>query len=257
MEKIFGFVGMFAIVGATYLLSNNKKGINWKSVGCAFIGQIILALLLIKTPLWKGVEWVANGTLWLLGQANEGITFVFGDLAGSGFCLFFNALLPIVFVSSLMGLLFHFGILQKFIAVVGNTVAKVLKVDTLVAVNGISNMFLGQSDSLFITKSYLSSPKVNDSVIFATLCGGMTSISASVVGLYVGYGASMEWIIVSMPLTVFSTFVLTQILMPTKFDAETVVEVEPSKTQPPKFKNWQKNQADNFPKWQFSWPTGT
>ena len=226
MEKILGFIGMFAIVGATYLFSKNKKEINWKSVGCAFIGQIVLAFLLIKTPLWKGVEWLANGVSWLLAQANEGINFVFGGLVPEGgFVFFINSLLPIVFISAIMGLLFHYGILQKFIAVVGNTVAKVLKVDTLIAVNGVTNMFLGQSDALFVTKSYLSSPKVSNSVIFATLVGGMTSISTSVVGLYASMGASMEWIIVSMPLTVFSTFVLTQILMPTTYNEE-VAEVE-------------------------------
>lgn len=226
MEKILGFMGMFAIVGATYVFSKNKKEINWKSVGCAFIGQIVLAFLLIKTPLWKGVEWLANGVSWILAQANEGINFVFGGLVPEGgFVFFINSLLPIVFISAIMGLLFHYGILQKFIAVVGNTVAKVLKVDTLIAVNGVTNMFLGQSDALFVTKSYLSSPKVSNSVIFATLVGGMTSISTSVVGLYASMGASMEWIIVSMPLTVFSTFVLTQILMPTTYNEE-VAEVE-------------------------------
>lgn len=222
MEKIFGFVGMFVIVGIAYLFSSNKKEINWKSVGCAFAGQLVLALALIKTPLWKLVELASNGVTWLLSQATEGINFVFGGISDN-YVFFINSLLPIVFISAIMGLLFHFGILQKFIAVVGNTVAKVLKVDTLIAVNGVTNMFLGQSESLFVTKSYL--PKASDPVIFATLVGGMTSISASVVGLYVGYGASMEWILVSMPLTVFSTFVLTQILMPTKYTNE-VIEVE-------------------------------
>ena len=178
MEKIFGFVGMFVIVGIAYLFSSNKKEINWKSVGCAFAGQLVLALALIKTPLWKLVELASNGVTWLLSQATEGINFVFGGISDN-YVFFINSLLPIVFISAIMGLLFHFGILQKFIAVVGNTIAKVLKVDTLIAVNGVTNMFLGQSESLFVTKSYL--PKASDSVIFATLVGGMTSISASVV----------------------------------------------------------------------------
>lgn len=216
MEKIFAIIGMVLCLGVAYLLSDKKKEINWVSVGCAFIGQIALALLLIKTPLWKGVEWVSAGVTWLINQANEGIIFVFGDVATGGFSLFFSSLLPIVFISALMGILFHFGIIQKFIAAVGKTVAKVMRVDSLVAVNGITNMFLGQSDALFITKSYL--PKAKDSVIFATLVGGMTSISVSVVGLYASYGASMEWILVSMPLTVCSTFALTQILMPTTYE---------------------------------------
>ena len=215
---------MFVIVGITYLFSSNKKEVNWKSVCYAFVAQIVLAVLLIKTPMWKLVEWLSNGVAWILAQANEGINFVFGGLVPTGgFVFFINSLLPIVFISALMGLLFHFGILQKFIQVLGNSLAKFLKVDTLAVVNGIANMFMGQTDSLFVTKSYL--PSAKDSVIFATMVGGMTSISTSVVGLYASMGAKIEWIIISMPLTVFSTFVLTQILMPTKYSDEKI-EVE-------------------------------
>ncbi len=222
LQKLLVVIGMILIVGGAYLCSSNKKSIKWKSVGLAFLGQIALAFLFIKTPLWKVVEWTSNGVSWLLGQSQEGINFVFGGLSDN-YVFFLNSLLPIVFISALVGIMFHFGILQKFIAIVGKVVAKVLKVDTLVAVNGIANMFLGQTDSLFLTKSYL--PKAKDSVIFATLVGGMTSISVSVVGLYASYGASMEWIIASMPLTVFSTFVLTQILMPTEYENVENIEV--------------------------------
>lgn len=223
MEKVLAIIGMIVVVGICYLFSKEKKNISWKSVGLAFVAQLALAVLMIKTPLWKLVEWVSNGFSWLLAQSTEGINFVFGGLSDN-FVFFINSLLPIVFISAIMGLLFHFGIIQKFITTVGLCIAKVLRVDTLVAVNGVSNMFLGQTESLFVTKSYL--PSAKDSVIFATLVGGMTSISVSVVGLYAGMGASMEWIIVSMPLTVFSTFVLTQIIMPTKYEPveELIVE---------------------------------
>lgn len=218
MEKILAIIGMIIIVGGAYLISKNKKEINWVSVGCAFIGQIVLAFLLIRTPLWKVVGYLSDGVTWILSQASEGIEFVFGDLLGTGFVFFLNSLMPIVFISSLMGILFHFGIIQKFVGTVASLVAKVLRVDKLVATNGITNMFLGQTDSLFVTKAYL--PHAKDSAIFAMMVGGMTSISVSVVGLYASYGADMEWILVSMPLTVFSTFVLTQILMPTKYSDE-------------------------------------
>lgn len=215
MEKLFAILGVILFVGIGYLISKDRKDINWRSVGYAFLGQFILGFLLIKTPLWKLVELTSRGFEWLISQSSEGINFVFGGIS-ENFVFFINSLLPIIFISSIMGILFHFNILQKFISVVGKLVAKVLNVDTLVAVNGVTNMFMGQNESLFVTKSYL--PSAKDSVIFATLVGGMTSISVSVVGLYASFGASMEWIIVSMPLTVLSTFVLTQIIMPTKYD---------------------------------------
>lgn len=225
MEKIFAILGICLCIFITWTCSKNKKEINWKSVGCAFLGQIVLAFLMIKTPLWKVIELLSNGVTWVLNQATAGIDFVFGGIIPTGgFVFFINSLLPIIFISALVGALFHFGILQKFIAAVGNTVAKLLRVDTTIAVNGVGNMFLGQTESLFLTKQLL--PTASESVIFATLVGGMTSISASVVGLYTSYGADITWILVSMPLTVFSTFTLTQILMPTKYKKDCKVEIE-------------------------------
>lgn len=227
MEKIFAILGLIVIIGGAYLLSKNKKDIQWKSIGYALVTQIILAFVMIKTPAWKVIEWISNGVIWIIGRATEGINFVFGGIVPEGGHVFFiNSLLPIVFISALMGILFHFGILQKFIGLVGNAIARVLKVDTLVAVNLVTNMFLGQTESLFVTKSYL--PKASDSVIFATLVGGMASISVSVIGLYASFGASIEWIIVSMALMIFSSFILTQILMPTTYSGDSI-EVENDK----------------------------
>ena len=227
MEKILALIGVLVFVGLGYLMSVDKKNINWKSVGIAFVGQFVLALLLIKTPLWEAVGVMSNAVSWLIAQSGEGINFVFGGLVPEGgYVMFINALLPIVFISALMGLMFHFGILQTIIGIIGKTLAKFLDVDTLVAVNNVTNMFFGQSDSLFVTKSYL--PKASDSAIFATLVGGMTSISVTVVGLYASMGADMNWIIISLPLTVISTFVLTQIVMPTKYQGDKI-EIENDK----------------------------
>ena len=227
MEKILALIGVLVFVGLGYLMSVDKKNINWKSVGIAFVGQFVLALLLIKTPLWEAVSVMSNAVSWLIAQSGEGINFVFGGLVPEGgYVMFINALLPIVFISALMGLMFHFGILQTIIGIIGKTLAKFLDVDTLVAVNNVTNMFFGQSDSLFVTKSYL--PKASDGAIFATLVGGMTSISVTVVGLYASMGADMNWIIISLPLTVISTFVLTQIVMPTKYQGDKI-EIENDK----------------------------
>ena len=224
MEKLFGILGILGIMGFVYAISPNKKNVDIKSVGMAFLFQFILAFALIKTPLWKVVELGADGITSLLNYANEGINFVFGGIVpAGGYVFFINSLLPIVFISALIGLLFHFGILQKFVKVIGLTIAKIFKVDPIVAVNGVANCFLGQSESLFVTKNYL--PNAKDSVIFATLVGGMTSISAGVVGLYAGYGASISWILVSIPLTVLSTFVLTQLYMPAEYKDVDALEI--------------------------------
>lgn len=219
MYRILNIIGIIVILGISFLISKEKKSIKWKNIATALITQIVLALIMLKTPVWKVVQAFSNGVIWVIAQSTEGINFVFGGITDN-FVFFLNSLLPIVFISSLVGLAFHFGVLQKVIKLVGVVIAKTFKIDTIVAVNLVTNMFLGQTESLFITKSYL--PKAKDSVIFATLVGGMSSISVSVMGLYVGFGASIEWIIVSLPIIMFTSLMLCQIIMPTTYEVEEI-----------------------------------
>lgn len=225
MNMLLSVLGIIVSVGIAFLMSKNKKEINWKGIGIGLGTQIVLTFLMIKTPLWKVIEVFSKGVLWVIGQSNAGINFVFGGLTGN-FVFWINSLLPIVFISALVGLAFHFGILQKFVKIFGKLIARVFKVDSIVAVNLVSNMFLGQSESLFMTKSYL--PKAKDSVIFATLVGGMGSISVSTMGLYVSMGASIEWIIISLPVILFSSLTLLQIIEPTRYSDEEI-EIEDDK----------------------------
>lgn len=224
MSKVVGILGGLLLVELVALCTKDKKRIKWKSVCVAYISQFALAFLMIRTPLWYLIEWLASVMTWLLNQANVGIEFVFGGIAPDGFVFIIDSLMPIVFISAVMGALFHFGIIQKIVGTLGKWIAKFFDIHPLVGLNGMANTIMGQTDSLFFTKSYM--PKASDSVIFATMVGGMTSISASVMGLYASCGADMTWIIVSMPLTVLSCLVLQQIVMPTEYIEGEVIEIE-------------------------------
>ena len=175
MEKVLALIGMVVIVGGAYLISKHKKEINWISVGCAFLGQIILAFLMIKTPLWKVVELLSNGVTWILSQSNEGIEFVFGGLLGTGYVFILNSLMPIVFISAFMGILFHFGIIQWFVGSVAGLVAKALRVDKLVATNEAVAFALPQFNQLGANAK---------AMMTVALCGfaGISSVGIQIAG---------------------------------------------------------------------------
>ena len=123
-HRLLAIAGILVIVFIVYLFSKEKEKIQWKSVAAAFIGQFVLAFLLVKTPLWIAVEWLSKGFTWLINQSTAGIEFVFGGLT-EGHVFFINSLLPVVFISATMGLLFHFNILQKVISFIGKWVARI------------------------------------------------------------------------------------------------------------------------------------
>lgn len=229
MEKLIAILGLLLAYGSVFFMSKRKKDINWKTIAMVLTTQFVFAFVLIKTPAWKLVEWTGQGFSWLIAQSQAGIEFVFGDLATSQFTLFFGGLMPVVFISAFIGVLFHYGILQKGVRLIGVLVAKVFNINPIVAVNSVTNMFLGQSDALFVTRSYL--PKASESVIFATLVGGMNSVSVAVLSVYVSQGASMEWIVISLPLTVFTSLALTQIVMPTRYEDASKLVMESDKKE--------------------------
>ena len=180
-----------------------------KSIILLLIAQFLICWLLVDTPLWQVVLWISAGVEWIIAQAQTGIQFVFGDLV-NGNIFFINALLPIVFISAIIGILQHFGILNWIIKNVGGLFSKIFGVNKVVGVNAVCNMFLGQNESLFITRTALK--QSNNNTILATLVGGMTSISVALVGVYAGFGAKIEYIVVSMVLTALgSMFFLSNI----------------------------------------------
>ena len=51
MGKFTGIIGIFSILGIAYLLSNNKKNINYKLISWGLSIQLIFALLNLGGPL--------------------------------------------------------------------------------------------------------------------------------------------------------------------------------------------------------------
>ena len=42
MDRFFGLLGIVLIFGIAYLMSNNRKAINYKTVGMGFLLQVVL-----------------------------------------------------------------------------------------------------------------------------------------------------------------------------------------------------------------------
>lgn len=226
MNKLFALLGIVIFIGVTYLFSKNKKDINWKQVGLLLFTAIIMTFVMVKTPLYLVIQWIGNVFSFIIGQSTAGISFVFGGLTDN-FVFFLNSLLPIVFISGLVGVLFHFGILQKFIELISKFVARLFKLDGIVVTNAVCNAFLGQTEALLPIKSYL--PNAKDSVVFTTLVLGMSSISVSVFSLYTSYGANIEFILMSVPINIVCALLLTQIFMKSEYDESQIISVNTDK----------------------------
>ena len=111
MNRLIGLLGIIIILGIAYLLSENKKKINWRLVSIGLGLQILFALIILKIPIGRRFfELFSKGITKILDFTNEGTVFLFGNLTdvntfGSIFAL--NVLPTIIFFSSLMGILYY------------------------------------------------------------------------------------------------------------------------------------------------------
>ena len=113
-----GALGIICLIGILWLLSSNKKAINWKTVLNASLLQLSLAFLVLKVP---GFSWAFDkfslGAVTVLDFTKEGSEFLFGGLITNtesyGYLFAFQVLPTIIFFSALTSLLYYYGILQK------------------------------------------------------------------------------------------------------------------------------------------------
>ena len=159
MNYLISIVGLIVVLGLAWVASNNRKEIKIRPIILMIIIQLILTFLLLNTKfgliLIKGI---AAGFTKLLEFANEGINFVFGGIANEGQAPFFlNALLPIVFISALIGILQHIKVLPFIMKWIGWAISKVNGMGKLESYNGVASALVGQSEVFITLKKQLES----------------------------------------------------------------------------------------------------
>lgn len=113
-------IGILVFIGVAYLFSNDKKNIQWKSVGIVLVLEVFLAWFFTQFKAGQiAVQGAADGFNWLVSVASKGIAFALPDwlTANNGGPNFVtSALLPILLVVPLFDILTYFGILPWIIS---------------------------------------------------------------------------------------------------------------------------------------------
>ena len=103
-EHIFrGMIGISILIGICFILSNQRKRINWRLVVCGLSLQFTLAVLILKIPWFESfIGWISSIFLVLIQFTEAGSQVLFGDLLDvSRYGLAFKLLPTIIFVSAL------------------------------------------------------------------------------------------------------------------------------------------------------------
>jgi CNT family concentrative nucleoside transporter len=184
-----GVLGIIFLIFTTYLLSNNKKAINWRTAGFGLILQLVLAIGVLKVSWIKTVfENAGKIFVKILDFTMEGTKFLFGDLVSPdnfGNVFIFSILPTVIFFAALTSILFYLGIIQKIVRVMALLLSKILGVSGPESLSVAGNIFLGQTESPLMIKAYLE--KMSKSEILLVMVGGMATVAGGVLAAYIGF----------------------------------------------------------------------
>ncbi|MGD8121411.1 NupC/NupG family nucleoside CNT transporter [Vibrio sp. TRT 2004] len=213
MNVLFGLIGVITLLLCAVLLSESRQSINWKTVSRALLLQVAFAALVLYFPWGQAaLTSLSSGVSSLLGFADQGIAFLFGDLANTGFIFAVRVLPIIIFFSALISALYYLGIMQKVIEFIGGGIQKFLgtsKAESLVATG---NIFLSQGESPLLVRPFLS--RMTRSELFAVMAGGMASVAGSVLGGYAGLGVELKYLIAASFMAAPGSLMMAKIIVP-------------------------------------------
>ncbi len=196
-----GILGLAFILGVAFLLSENRRRVNWKLVFSGLTLQIVLAIFVLKGDDMRAVfaplawpkdffAWVSSFFVLVLNFTTEGAKFLFGTLALSpgqegslGAFFAFQVLPTIIFFSSLMSILYYYGIMQRVVQGMAWLMARLMGTSGAESLSVSANIFVGQTEAPLMIRPFLKG--MTHSELLAVMTGGMATIAGGVMAAYI------------------------------------------------------------------------
>ena len=218
---------MVSLLGVTILLavavglSSNRSAIRPRTILLAFALQAGMGFFALFTDwgitaLSLASEYVAA----LLEYSKAGIAFVFGGLvepsSSLGFVFAFNVLPVVIFFSSLIAVLYHVGVMQWLIRVMGGGLRTLLRTSHTESLSAAANIFVGQAEAPLVVRPYIDG--MTRSELFAVMVGGMASIAGSVMAGYVALGIPLEYLLAASFMAAPGGLLMAKLMEPETHD---------------------------------------
>ena len=218
MDRVLHFILAIVVVAILALLvSHNRKQIRIRYVIQLLVIEVLLAWFFLNSDIGLGfVKGFSEMFEKLLGFANEGTNFVFGNMNDKGLAFFFlKVLCPIVFISALIGILQHIRIPPIVIRAIGTVLSKINGMGKLESFNAVSSLILGQSENFIAYKDILG--KMSRNRMYTMAATAMSTVSMSIVGAYMTM-LQPKYVVAALVLNMFSTFIVLSLINPYRVD---------------------------------------
>jgi concentrative nucleoside transporter, CNT family len=220
-----GLLGIVLILSLAWLLSHHRWRVDWLLVIRGLALQVFLAVLLLQVPQsqWLFAN-IGKGIETLLGFADQGAGFVFGAIvakpmvmeqlfgAGAGFIFAVKLLSSIIFVSALIGMAYHVGLVQAVVRALAWGVTRLLGASGAEALNNTASVFVGQVESQLLIKPYLAT--MTTSELLTVMSGSMACIAGGVLAIYVAMGIPASYLLTASIMAIPGALVISKLIIP-------------------------------------------
>ncbi len=223
MNVLWGIMGIVILLAFAFLLSTNKKAINWRTVLTALALQIVFAFIVLWTDIGSYVlEQVTRGVQAAIDTSGAGIDMLFGGIfavEGVGMIFAFQVLPVIIFFSAVISVLYHYGIMQFIVRYLGGGISRLLQTSRAESVSATGNIFVGQTEAPLMIKPYLN--KMTASELFAVMTGGMATVAGSVMAGISLMGIPLEYLIAATFMAAPGGLLMAKMIVPETEVSET------------------------------------
>jgi CNT family concentrative nucleoside transporter len=210
-ERLLGLVGIGAMLGIAYLLSANRRRVNWRLVGMGVLLQGVFGVIVLKTAVGQALFRFVNAVfIRLLGFTTDGAAFIFGNLvydnvpvgmpvgsppessaieaaetvANTGASFAFAVLPTIIFFASLMSVLYYLGVMQWIVRGIAWVMRRTMGTSGAETLSVAGNIFVGPTEAPLLIRPFVG--KMTYSELNTVMVGGFATIAGGVMAAYVG-----------------------------------------------------------------------
>jgi len=233
VTALLSLAGIVFLLAAGWGASAARGRVNWRTVSAALALQVAIGGLVLYVPAGRRVlEALSDTVAGVLGYAQAGIDFVFGDIGRFelGFVFAFHVLPVIIFFSSLVAVLYYLGIMGWVIRVLGGALRRLLGTSRAESLSAAANIFVSQTEAPLVIRPYL--PAMTRSELFAVMVGGMATVAGSVLAGYVALGVELRYLLAASFMAAPGGLLMAKLLVPETeparlSDAHAEPQVEP------------------------------
>lgn len=198
MGLLMSIVGICTLLLIGFILSKHKTKIRYRTVLVALLIQFMFGGFVLFVPIGQQILLkVSDAFVTLLGFASEGTNFLFGyfltDTSKVGFVFALKALPVIIYLASLISVLYYIGVMKVIIRAIGGGLQFLLGTTQTESLSAAANIFVGQTEAPLTVKPYIA--KMTESELFAIMSGGLASVAGSVLAGYIGLGVPAPYLI--------------------------------------------------------------